>query len=329
MLNPYQNNLIDALPDEGGLFYLRNGQKLVYDQGEAMELAMLPLQGKVASGTKRVVILHGAPGSGKTHSGFSKLEKELGDDPRRVKDWAIISYDEHGAIFDIPEYIHRIRDIAMVEDDFNFGLNRGTLDARAQAWLDYQPLSQWIRSQTLKHALKDELSLYIDTTSSSAGVLKLIDLLRDLDYTDVQVWSYQGSLKVADARIHNRLRPTSMDDLLKKRVGAMEMLPQLIKYADRVEMFENGSNHLAPAKIAVFEAGNLIKGNPQVLGSTLAMAEFETDQFRAMAAEHYGRMERENLTMRYKKALEALNELALPLLDSQLARVQRYHANEY
>lgn len=329
MLNKPQNDLIDALPAEGALFYLQNGEKVAYDQGQAMELALLPLQSKTAPAAKRVVILHGAPGSGKTHSGFLKLEQALGDDPRRAKEWAIISYDEHGAIFDIPEYIQQIRDIPMVEDNLGFNVNAATMEARYQAWLDFQPLSQWIRSQTLKHALKDELSLYIDTTSSSAGVLKLIDTLRDLDYTDIQVWSYRSDLRFAETRIQNRLRPTSMDDLLKKRVGAMEMLPQIIKYADRVEVFENGSNLMEPAQMAVFQVGEIVQGNPNVLGSSLIRDESGAHEFRDRVIAQYGKMEGENLAMRYNKAHAAMCELAWPVMDSMLSRAQAHYANEY
>jgi hypothetical protein len=266
MLNAPQVFSIEALPAEGGCFYYKKGEKIPYDQEAAKALSELPLAGKIAPASKQAIILHGAPGSGKSVLGYDRLLAEHGD---TLQNTAIISYDEHGAIYDIPEYVGALKDIVPEFEGMHRPLSpeRGheTMAARHQLWLDFQPLSQHIRSLTLKEALRRELSLFVDTTSSSPGVFKQIELLRDLDFTNVEVWSTHGPLDLAKDRIVGRARPTSGHDYLVKRAGAYETLPRLCSAADRLVMTLNDDAGLPPVDMMVLEAGCLKSLNRDAL----------------------------------------------------------------
>lgn len=318
MLSKYQHGLIDALPDEGGLYTLdQSGGQVAYSLEAAQEAAAIPLDCKVAAKNKRAIILHGAPGAGKSYSGMKRLESELEGDHDATKSTVVISYDEFGAMFDIQEYVVALSRIDPSVQGQHSKAAGDSFDQRFALWREFQPLSQYIRSKTLKSALAAEHSLYIDTTSSSAGTLKLIDLLRDLDYTDIEVWSYAAPFDKSADRVSSRPRPTSFDDLMLKRVGAYEMLPQLVRYADTVRVLMNESDTLKPKEIAHFAYGHYVSGLPENAESLLAMLEstsFRESRFAETATAVYGATKSTELQQRYAAAMQGFKDLLMPAL---------------
>lgn len=306
MLTPSQIFSIEALPQEGGCFYYKNGEKIAYDEVSAIQIAFRYLKGKKAPAEKESVILHGAPGSGKSYLGLEGIKARHGDD---LPHTAVISYDEEGAIYHIPEYVNALRKIIpeFVDQHTQLSPERAleTMEARHKLWLEFQPLSQYIRSLTLKEAMRRELSLFIDTTSSSAGAFKMIETLRDLDYSHIEVWSTFGPLDLAKDRIVQRARPTSGNDYLAKRVGAYTTLPHLCGEADRMVISVNDSNDRAPQKILVLEAGRAAHVNAPALQDLRNRLVEESADFANLANTHL--QEVPGLAVRYDAAVENLN----------------------
>lgn len=328
MLTESQIALIDALPTEGGAYYLNQGQKIAYPQDAIDEMARLPLPRAPRHGTlpviteKKAIILHGAPGSGKSHAGMRRLEALVAANPELEKTFAVISYDEDGAIFDIQEYIAGLCKLAPEMKTPETPVSPSTLAEREQLWRDFQPLSQFIRSQTLKLALKQEQNVYIDTTSSGMGTIKLVELLRDLDYSHIEFWSYHNHLRLATERIENRPRPTSADDLYLKRIGAYEMLPKIVAAADRVSLSVNDSNYNAPEEFAVFRAGQYLSGHGNVAASLAARLEADQTMFDEECARVYGSSKARELSVRLRIARDKFDEMIAPAVQSVWAH---YH----
>ncbi len=323
MLTESQIALIDALPNEGGAYYLHKGEKIAYPQDAIDEAARLPLPRASTrqarpSGTngKVAIILHGAPGSGKTYAGMRRLETLVSDHPELAKTFGVISYDEDGAIFDIQEYGAALCSLSPEMKTPETPVNPATRAAREQLWRDFQPLSQYIRSQTLKIALKEEQNLYIDTTSSGMGTLKLVELLRDLDYTHIEFWSYHNHLDLATERITSRPRPTSDDDLYQKRIGAYEMLPKIIAAADRVSLSVNDSNYNAPEEFAVYRAGQYVSGHGNIAASLAARLEMDQERFQRACSERYGPAKARELSDRLRGARAQFAEIIAPAVNS-------------
>lgn len=284
MLTNFQRARIDNLPVEGEPQYTTvHGSVLGYADAAVRKWASLPLVDKVAPhpSEKRAIILHGAPGSGKSYLGMQRLVTEC---RAEVENFGYISYDEAGAIYDIPEYVERLLKLSSGENFHQHNpTETRTLAERQQLWLDFQPLSQRIRSLTLKEALHRELSVLIDTTSSSTGTFRLIETLRDLDYQHIEIWSTASNLTMAEDRIAARLRPTSSADLLGKRVGAFQTLPDLCTEADRLVLTLNDSDRDEPEDIAVFEHGQLRAVNAEQLRALCARQIAEQTLFNQRA----------------------------------------------
>jgi hypothetical protein len=328
MLTESQLALIDALPAEGGAYYLQDGEKIAYPQEAIDEAARLPLPHKSARRpdyvptSKKAIILHGAPGSGKSFAGMQRLEALVADNPELAHTFGVISYDEHGAMFDIQEYVAALAQAVPDMQTPETPVEAATLAAREQLWRDFQPLSQCIRSQSLKLALKDELNLYIDTTSSSMGTMKLIELLRNLDYTHIEFWSYHNTLGAAADRIANRLRPTSADDFYKKRVGAYEMLPKIVSAADRVIVSVNASNAMPARELAMFNAGAFSGGHGNLAATLVAQLSLEQRTFCEEYADHFGAAEAHEAGVRMALALDKFEELLAPAIYSRIMGCQ-------
>lgn len=328
MLTAYQLALIDALPAEGGAYYSLGGQKIAYPQEDISEMARLPLPRAPRHGTlpelteKKAIILHGAPGSGKTYDGMKRLEALVEANPDLAKTFAVISYDEHGAMYDIPEYVTALHNLVPDMRGTEDPVNAATLAARKQLWLDFQPLGQNIRSETLKLALQQERNVYIDTTSSSMGTMKLIELLRNLDYSHIEFWSYSNPLLESAARIENRLRPTSDDDLFNKRIGAYEMLPKIVAAADRVSLSLNDTNDRPAQEFAVFRAGQFMSGHGDTASSLVARLALEQPAFLAEYVKRFGEDKALEASTRMKQALDGFNQLVAPAL---LSRIRSHH----
>ena len=320
MLSRHQNVLIDALPDEGGPYYLSQGEKVFYPADAVRECALLPLQGKESSANKRAILLHGAPGSGKSYSGMKRLEELLEGDPDRARTTAIISYDEFGAIFDIQEYVAGLMKIDAGLHGQHAKSSRATLDARRQHWLDFQPLSQFVRSKTLKCALAEEHDLYIDITSSGPGTIALIQLLEALDYQDIEMWSYAAPYRMSAERIQQRPRPTSHEELLVKRVGAYDMLPRLLHYVHTLRVFMNESDNVEPQEIAHFKMGHVHRCNPHYADSLLSMLADDAEDFFNATGGLPLSIKSTELVDRYARAMRGFETMMKPVTDSAQPR---------
>ena len=310
MLSDRQKSIINNLPVEGGCHYFVGGNKIAYDERKAFEIALKPLHNKIKPDVKLGTILHGAPGSGKSKTGLDRLFTEHID---TLDSTAIISYDEEGAIYDIPEYVAALKEIVpeFVDQHTPLSPERAleTMEARHKLWLEFQPLSQYIRSLTLKQALHRELSLFIDTTSSSPATFKMIDTLRQLDYDHIEAWSTFGPLDLAKERILQRARPTSVHDTLVKRVGAYETLPGICAgEVDRVVVSVNGA---ILEDILVLEAGRPVDMNLKELNKLRNRLVQESGDFAENAKTHLSNMP--NLDQRYNAAVENLNSYLLTL----------------
>ncbi len=329
MLTESQIALIDALPAEGGAYYRKEGRKIAVKPASVTRMANIPLTEKVAPPQKKAIILHGAPGSGKTYAGMKRLEALVEQDRSLAQSFAIISYDEYGAMFDIKQYVAALKKIAPDMKGQEVPTGSETLAARRQLWLDFQPLSQAVRSETLKGALKQELNLYVDTTSSGMGTTKLIELLRDLDYTHIEFWSYHNHLSLSTSRIETRLRPTSDSDLYEKRVGAYEMLPKIVAAADRVSLSLNNSNTAAPTEFAVFRAGQFLSGHGNVAASVLASLQKGGRSFEFQCAQRYDASKAHELAVRLAVAVDKFGEIVAPAVQSQLRMLHHVQDRDF
>ncbi len=316
MLSHYQNVLIDALPDEGAPYYLAEGKKVLYPAEAVHECALLPLQGKEPSTNKRAILLHGAPGSGKSYSGMKRLEELLQTEPDRARTTAIISYDEFGAIYDIQEYVAGLMRIEAGLHGQHAKSTHGTLEARRQHWLDFQPLSQFIRSKTLKCALAGEHDLYIDITSSGPGTIALIQLLEALDYQDIEMWSYAAPYRISAERIQQRPRPTSHEELLTKRVGAYDMLPKFLHYVHRLRVFMNESDNIEPQEIAHFKMGHVHRCNPHYTDSLMSMLANDAEDFFNATGGLPLSINSTDLIDRYARAMRDFETMMKPVTES-------------
>lgn len=339
MLTAYQHKLIDELPNEGGCFYYQDGKKIDYAPEAAAALARLPLQGlyRASAATpipsqKEARILHGAPGSGKSYVGMGRLQREHEKHKNILQHTAIISYDEVGALYDIPEYVAALKKIIPEFDgkqSMPLSPERAleTMAARHQLWLDFQPLSQHIRSVTLKNALRYELSLYIDITSSSPGAFRMIETLRELDYQNIEIWSVHAPLDVARDRIVQRARPISGHDYMVKRVGAYETLPHLCGEADRMVIALNEEDGKLPVIIAILENGQVRKMDPvsvSYLNDRLAQ---ESAEFIKLARTHLPEVKDLDLryvaaTVKFREFIESYNP------NSRTSLTQSYYHKE-
>lgn len=256
MLTQAQQKLIwDVIPEEGHHIVHYDGQRFSYPAPTINNWARRPLKGikPAPEGEKKAYILHGPPGSGKTDGGAHRLESKILNLNPHV---APICYDEfHGGIYAIPDYLENLKKIAPEYQAELLPVNKASIAEREALWSAFRPVSQLIRTKTLQMALHKEVSIYIDTTSSSAGTLALIDALRKLDYQHIEMWSYFAPIDISLERIQERPRPTSELDFFKKRIGAFTMAPELIKSVDVFRAFFNPNNEESPAQLAVFKQG--------------------------------------------------------------------------
>lgn len=260
---------------EGALLTSGN---VAYDQAQAMRLARLPLEGKLKpKGRKpKIILLHGHPGAGKTSWGKKRLDSL---DPKGNQ-YVVSSYDEHGALFAMPEYQ---RDMKAAGNDFA---------KRSEVWARYRAISQRIRSATLSMAIAAKADLYIDTTSSSDHTFKLVQELQIQGY-EVEVWSYLAPLDVAMKRVLEKARGGDIVESFTKRLGAFGTFPKFIcgfddgktvtKGCDTVRLFMNCDNEREPIEAATWqmkEANPVLtssnKGALQILRRTLATPTVES-----------------------------------------------------
>lgn len=250
---PEQHALIDALPLSGCRTAVYRGKTITYGD-EALKLAaMLPLLdvSPTPAGDKSATMLAGPPGSGKTYCGPTSDRLE----DATLSGLVEISYDEGGALFDLPEYTGALK---QVEPRYTFPdvpVPVESLEERRHLWEAFRSLSCYIRDMSLKQALAGHHSLYIDTAASSPDSISLIDTLRKLDYGQIEVLAYIAPYATSRERVETRPRPLSMVDFNEKRIGFLENFPKLVEAADRVILHYNPNNFNEPALAAVFNAG--------------------------------------------------------------------------
>ncbi len=250
MLSAEQIAVIDKIPDEGKAPFL------LPDETRAV-LAQRPMEGlrPSVSGEATAKILIGAPGSGKSMHAFKALENE-----------AYISYDEGGAIWDIPDYIDNLIDIEPEMKNEWAAVPRESVAARRELWLKYQNDSQNIRAQTLKGALKREFSIVVDTTSSSIGTKFLIAALRQLPYKEISMDGMFAPFAISRERIESRPRPTSgLGDLVGKRIGALEWIPEYATLTDKFNLSYNSVNGSKPELALNIVNGKAVSGDEGVI----------------------------------------------------------------
>lgn len=249
MLSQSQIAKIQDLPIEGDLVSAID-PAVRASEGEVDAIVDRALKGVAASTEKSARIGWGPPGSGK--------DTVMGE-----SDNALISYDEgpkdNGAIYALPGYEQALKDIAPDYQGQMTPVSKNSFKARSELWQSYQPLAQRVRYQIMKEALMRELPIDVSTTSSSPGNLKLIQLLRDLDYQSIEMVGAFAGFEVARERIYSRPRPgDEINDPVNKRIGALAMFDDYVREADLFTLYHNPENGKAPEPVAVFQEGEMI-----------------------------------------------------------------------
>lgn len=256
MLTSAQIELINALTVEGELKSPRNAHYFTSPK-EIDVLVAKALDAVDKQGQKQATITWGPPGSGKDYI--------LGNGKG-----ALISYDEgpadNGGIYLAPGYADTIRRVAQDYEDQMTPVSFDSFFDRMELWKDYQPIAQRIRHHMLKEALMRELSIDVSTTSSSLGNVKLITLLRDLDYKSIKMTGAYAPLDISKERVLLRPRPGDpVNDLVKKRIGALSTFKDYIGEVNQFDLYTNPSNDVEPRLAASYRDGEMVYADSEAL----------------------------------------------------------------
>lgn len=244
---------------------------------EQERLARIPLQGKNATreaGRRpHAIILHGAPGAGKTHQGYIRLQKLPDTEKSGI---VIVSYDEHGAMFDIPAYQAALKKVGNNE--------QSDLAPLRQVFMEYHQDSLRIRSLTLNLAIAGGHDIYIDITASGGGTGSMLELLEKQGY-ETEVWSYHASWDVSQKRIANRYgRVLEAEDVsYRKRIGALKNFGMLTSKAGTFLAFLNDSNSNEPSIIFELKAGQVVRADSHGVEALRAIWQDDIKQFEIAA----------------------------------------------
>ena len=277
--NDDQQALLNNWPAEGNCDPFPPFQEITPEEMEILadQLSEKAFEGKKPPLAKdrKATVLYGAPGSGKSRIGFDWL---FGQDKAEQDSTIIVSYDELGAIFAIPEYQDELNVIAQEDLEFRQDDNYDgqfakvspeTYRKREEAWERYRSFSQRIRHLTFMKALQRGYSVYVDTTSSGRGALIMINNFRKLGYGQVDIRGSVAPFEISKERIQTRPRPTSDEDLVHKRIAAMGMLPDLIKAADNFVLHYNPNNHDDPKLAMRFVNNEFRESNTDVVAQMM------------------------------------------------------------
>jgi hypothetical protein len=165
--------------------------------------------------TPRAIIMHGPPGAGKTTEAYAQYADLT---PDRRANTIFVAYDEHGALYAIPEYRDVIRKSMSFQD-------------RHDLWAKFREDSQLIRTEIIETAFAERFDVIIDVTSSGKFAGKFVELIKAQGY-DTEVISVLAPFDLCAERFLSRERPGSPRELISKRIGAAEMLPTLAQTAD-------------------------------------------------------------------------------------------------
>lgn len=313
MLTAEQIAIIDAIPDEGKAPFLLSDNLRVY-------LATKPLQDIIASpqNETKANILIGAPGSGKSWHALNARPNS-----------AFVSYDEGGAIYDIQDYNDELIKIAPETQYMFLPVSRDSLAARRELWLKYQNDSQNIRAQTLKAALKGEFNIVVDTTSSSIGTKYLIEALRKLSFREITMEGMFAPFEISRERIESRPRPTSgIGDLVGKRIGVLEWIPDYATMTDRFDFSYNPRNGAQPRLAFSIASGRVPYMDHEFVTSIMDDLQNDRDSIRSyledvkenpalVAPESIEGLDIQSMMQRYDAAASKMSGFLNKLLDAR------------
>ncbi len=230
-----------------------------------------------------VKILLGAPGAGKSYNAAKDYDAL---DETTKNQTIYVSYDENGAIYQIPGFKEELvkilgRDFQQHEEIDPDSLTAEKYSQIEAVWEKYRPLSQHIRAQILKQAAAEGYSMVIDTTSSSPGTLKMIDALKTAGYfkEQIEIEGTYAPIEISRSRIERRARKASYLELITKRIGdpakhngALNMIEPLIKAVGKFTYRYNPDNQNPPREAFVFENGALVRHDSEIVGQIFVEA---------------------------------------------------------
>lgn len=206
---------MSVFPAEGKLVHIT--------EAEAHSLAAQSFAGKAPriQGNSQAIVLHGAPGSGKTTHAW-----QVHNENQRISGHEVfVAYDEYGALYQLPGFQEEIRDAK------NFS-------QRHAVWDKYRADSQFVRTLVLEKAVADNYDIVADVTSSGGGARPFIEALQEMAY-NVSVHSVYAPFDDCAPRFLSRERPGSAEELVSKRIGAMKTLPVVAQAADTFYLHYN------------------------------------------------------------------------------------------
>jgi len=227
-----------------------------------LHLAALPFAGvqKPLSEAERVaVIFWGPPNSGKTTGCSQYVLKHYPTDV--LNSMVPVSYDEPilrpctGALLNIPAYA----EIYAAQEKIAKACGRPDRDLLTETYRTYRWDSQRVRSLTLNRAVVEGYHVCVDTTSSSSGIYKMIEALRKLGYTKIDIIGMVAPLAVAVPRSEERLRIVEPDEVFSKRDGAFRTFGGLVERADNLVLLNNAVNGQSPEFVLRAKEGAVVE----------------------------------------------------------------------
>lgn len=198
------------------------GQLVHVSKAEAERIIDAAFAGKTPPPGHGVAsVLHGAPGSGKTTFGW---DYHTGD-PENLENQIFVAYDEHGALYAIDAYREGLKDAHSFKQ-------------RHALWDTFRADSQYIRTQIIERAISGGFDILADVTSSGGGAPKFIQALQAQDYS-VSLHSVYAPFNDCAPRFLGRERPGSPEELITKRIGALQTLPLVAAAADNTYLHFN------------------------------------------------------------------------------------------
>lgn len=281
--------LAKGLHQEGALKYTSDITETDFEftQEEADAIIDTFFEGKTppTAEDQIAIILLGGPGSGKS---FVAREQHENLHEAYKAETIYVSYDETGAIFAIPDYKDALVKILGDHFDEHEPIDSDLHEDLKAHWDNYRKFSQYIRTGILERALEEGFSVTIDTTSSSQGVLKMIDLLRELKVPSVEVQATYAPFDASIDRLHHRIRPASDEEAITKRIGALNMIPYMMAAADHFDLHYNPRNDGKKPALLLHshKNGENIAGHiPDIIKAAIQNMEADTAKMVAFSKE--------------------------------------------
>jgi predicted ABC-type ATPase len=215
--------------------------ELTLSAEELDRLSNLPFKDKKL---KQAYVLSGAPGAGKTKIASEALSSFASNNEVVIP----ICYDENGALFSIPAF----------QEEMKKAMETGDYEECLKIRDKYRNDSQRIRALTFNKAVTDGYNVFIDTTASSVGAIKMINTLKREGYL-VNVWSAYAPADISKQRVVSRLsKPIHFqDEFVGKRYPSLAMMNALKDAADVYTLHYNPNNIEEPKDAYVlYKASN-------------------------------------------------------------------------